>query len=208
MQVAMPIPESARVLVLQEKKFKRMFSHLVHLLNDYDEIVGKVIPVTAMLLRPCFQDLEFHLRPGMTTLTWTSMNIDKFIDNLDGKVERLGTLVRTVNEIISTRIERHLRLISQTVLVDIPGKAVSMKQFVDMQAEYIAGPSASLAEKNVEVERAVQDLISTVTAYPLHPSVVRINGDDVTRLQQVWGVVSVLPLLHIHHIARFDSAQL
>ncbi len=196
MQVSMPIPEAARVLVLQEGKFKRMFSHLVHLLNDYDEIVGKVIPVTAMLLRPTFQDLEFHLRPGMTTLTWTSMNIDKFIDNLDGKVNRLGTLVQTVNEIIATRIERHLRLISQTVLVDIPDKAVSMSQFVDMQAEYIVGPSESLAAKNVEVERAVQDLITTVTAYPLHPSVMRISEDDVNRLQQHYNHFLYQSLLH------------
>lgn len=38
----------------------------------------KVIPVTAMVLRPHFNDMEFKLRPGMVTLTWTSMNIDTY----------------------------------------------------------------------------------------------------------------------------------
>lgn len=39
---------------------------------------SKVIPVTAMVLRPHFNDMEFKLRPGMITLTWTSMNIDTY----------------------------------------------------------------------------------------------------------------------------------
>jgi dynein heavy chain len=34
MQLSMPIPESARVLVLQEAKFKRQYSTLLTLLNE------------------------------------------------------------------------------------------------------------------------------------------------------------------------------
>jgi len=34
--------------------------------------------VTAMVLRPHFNDMEYKLRPGMITLTWTSMNIDTY----------------------------------------------------------------------------------------------------------------------------------
>lgn len=41
-------------------------------------IPKKVIPVTAMVLRPHFNDMEYKLRPGMITLTWTSMNIDTY----------------------------------------------------------------------------------------------------------------------------------
>lgn len=31
-----------------------------------------------MVLRPHFNDMEYKLRPGMITLTWTSMNIDTY----------------------------------------------------------------------------------------------------------------------------------
>lgn len=34
--------------------------------------------MTAMVLRPHFNDMEHKLRPGMITLTWTSMNIDTY----------------------------------------------------------------------------------------------------------------------------------
>ena len=43
----------------------------------------KVIPVTAMVLRPHFNDMEYKLRPGMITLTWTSMNIDTYKGQVD-----------------------------------------------------------------------------------------------------------------------------
>ena len=63
------------------------------MLNTYDQVVSSVVPVTALLLRPHFQDCEYHLRPGMTTLTWTSLNIEKFILGLDERVGKLETLV-------------------------------------------------------------------------------------------------------------------
>ena len=196
MQLSMPIPQSARVLVLQEAKFKRQYSTLLTMLNEYDNCVTKVVPVTAMLLRPHFQDFELYLKPGMTTLTWMSMNIEKFLENLDDRVRRLTTLVSTVNDIVATRIERHLRLISQTVLVDLPLFAVSMAEFIDMQHDYIQGPSAVLVEKNTEVERAVRDLIRTVKAYPLSRDVPPVAADDVAKLTAHYNHFLYQALLH------------
>jgi len=36
-------------------------------------------PIMKNLLVPHVEDLDLKLRPGMVTLTWTSMNIDNFI---------------------------------------------------------------------------------------------------------------------------------
>ena len=52
------------------------------------------------------------------------------------------------------------------------------------QDEYIVGPARTLAEKNLEVERAVGDLIQVVKNYPLVKAVPEINQEDVDRLQQ------------------------
>jgi len=196
MHLSMPIPESARVLVLQEAKFKRQYSHLVTMLNEYDRIVTMVVPVTAMLLRPHFQDLELLLKPGMTTLTWMSMNIEKFIVALDERLVRLATLVSIVNDIVATRIERHLRLVSQTVLVDVPQHAVTMSQFIDMQDEYIRGPAAVLEEKNVEVERAVNDLVKVIKGYPLNPHIQPVPQEDVDRITTHYNHFLYQALLH------------
>lgn len=41
------------------------------------------------LLVPHVEDLDLKLRPGMVTLTWTSMNIDNFILNVTQELNRL-----------------------------------------------------------------------------------------------------------------------
>jgi dynein heavy chain len=65
-RMGIDVPESARIVLLQENKFKAYYNNLQYTLSEYDRIVAKVIPVTAMLLRPHFNDMEFKLRPGMT----------------------------------------------------------------------------------------------------------------------------------------------
>ena len=97
-----------------------------------------IIPVTAPLLRPGLQDLEYRLRPGMSewrgcgvrlsccaccqspmsspspspavTLTWTSLNIDAYKQSVHAGLYRLEELIRNVNDIIENRIEQNLKV--------------------------------------------------------------------------------------------------
>jgi len=48
-------------------------------LKEYERIIAKVKPIMKYLLTPHIEDLELKLRPGMVTLTWTSMNIDSYL---------------------------------------------------------------------------------------------------------------------------------
>jgi dynein heavy chain len=41
------------------------------------------------LLTPHIEDLELKLRPGMVTLTWTSMNIDSYLDHVHNGLKKL-----------------------------------------------------------------------------------------------------------------------
>ena len=70
-RMGVDVPDGARIVLFQEEKFKNYHNELHWALSEYDKIVSKVIPVTAMVLRPHFRDMEYKLRPGMITLTWT-----------------------------------------------------------------------------------------------------------------------------------------
>lgn len=76
------IPESAKIVLLQEEKFKMYHNELQYVLREYERVVGKIRPITKSLLGPHLEDLEFKLRPGMVTLTWTSMNIDGYLHHV------------------------------------------------------------------------------------------------------------------------------
>ena len=74
-------------LALSDRKLALVYPHWLDrrrnhprgpLLREYDRVMAKMIPITQNLLRNHIDDLEMKLRPGMVTLTWTSMNIDSY----------------------------------------------------------------------------------------------------------------------------------
>ncbi len=148
--------------------FLTVFLNICRALSEYDKVVSKVIPVTAMVLRPHFRDMEYKLRPGMITLTWTSMNIDAYKAHIHTGLRRLEELVANINDIIENRIEKNLKIVSKTLLVDLPdSQSFSVDEFVKMQEKHITRQSTLLQGKNLEIEFAVRDLIKTISGYKL-----------------------------------------
>lgn len=114
------IPESAKIILLQEEKFKQYYFELDYIRTEYDWIISMVKPVMKNLLVSHIDDLDLKLRPGMVTLTWTSMNIDKFIKEVQIKMKKLEQLVVVITDIIENRIENNLVMIGNVILVEIP----------------------------------------------------------------------------------------
>lgn len=69
-----------------------------------------------------------------------------------------------MNDIIENRIENNIKLISRVVLVDLPddSKPLTLEQFVEKQRDSTIERTKLLKSKNLEIERAVDDLISTI----------------------------------------------
>ena len=88
-RIGIEIPESAKIVLLQEEKFKMYNNELTFVLGEYDRIVNKIRPNTKSLLVPHLEDLEYKLRPGMNILTWTSMNIDGYLQHVHSGLSKL-----------------------------------------------------------------------------------------------------------------------
>lgn len=162
-KIGMRIPETAQLIVLQEEKFKSYYNDLKYLLLEYDRILHKVVPIIKPVLEPLFVMLEEKLRPGLVTLTWSSLNIDQYKQNVQLGLTRLDELVNKVNDIIDNRIQKNLRLISKTVLVALPTEhAVTVEEFVSMQEAAVRNATHSLSMKNIEIENAVYDIFDVI----------------------------------------------
>jgi len=66
------------------------------------------------------EDLEIKLRPGMVTLTWTSMNIESYLERVHEGLNKMEQLIINVNDIIENRIENNLKIVSRIILVNLP----------------------------------------------------------------------------------------
>ena len=190
------IPDSAKIILLQEEKFKNYYNELNYLLREYTRILGKVKHITKDILKPHTEDLEFKLRPGMLTLTWTSMNIDAFLKHVHQGLGKLEQLIININDIIENRIENNLKSISKVLLVDLPheSKPLSLEDFVKMQQEYIQENTRYLMSKNLEVEHAVDDLLKAIINYPLDPHVDPVSQEEAKRIKSyyIWYLYQAL----------------
>lgn len=196
-RMGIEVPDGARIVLFQEEKFKNYHNELHWALTEYDKVVSKVIPVTAMVLRPHFRDMEYKLRPGMITLTWTSMNIDAYKQHIHSGLKKLEELVANINDIIENRIEKNLKIVSKTLLVDLPdSNSFTVEEFVKMQEKHIAKQSTLLQGKNLEIEFAVRDLIRTISTYKLDSHVEMIADDEITKLKKHYNHFMYQALLH------------
>lgn len=185
-------------MLLQEEKFKHYHSELHFVLREYDRIVNKIRPNTKSLLVPHLEDLEYKLRSGMVTLTWTSMNIDGYLNHVHQGLAKLEQLIININDIMENRIENNLKTLSKTVLVNLPQEAqtYTLDDFVEMQSEWIAVESKKLRSKNYEVEGAVEDLIQTICSYQLDQHVEPISAEEIQKLSKYYNWSMYQALLH------------
>lgn len=196
-RMGIEIPESAKIALFQEEKFKTYYNELHWALMEYDRVVTRVIPVTAMVLRPHFKDMEYKLRPGMITLTWTSMNIEAYISQVKNGLQKLEELVNNINDIIENRIEKSLKIVSKTLLVDLPeGHSFTVEDFVKIQEKHITAQSLLLQGKNVEIEHAVEDLVKIIQGYSVHENVEKVSDEEITKLKRHYNHFMYQALLH------------
>jgi dynein heavy chain len=184
-RMGIDVPEAARTIMLQEERIKTNFLQLTQLLADYDYLSRSVIPVTTSLLRPMINHLEYILRPGMITLTWTSMNVSSFVEHVRSELGRLSNLIMSINDLIENRIENLLKSVSKSLLVNVPAaKTFHPDDFVDTQEDQVAEKSKVLQSHNMQIEAAVEDLIDIVRTFPLDPHVEAVSDEDCDNLRK------------------------
>ena len=137
------------------------------------------------------------MRPGMITLTWTSMNIDAYISNIYAGLKKLQELVCNINDIIENRVEKNLKVVSKTLLIDLPeNTSFTVSDFVSMQQSHIFARSSLLQGKNTEIENAVYDLISKISSYTFESPQESVSDEDINKLIEHYNHFMYQSLLH------------
>jgi dynein heavy chain len=181
--MGMHVPDAAALILAQEGRLKSHFAELSFMLTEYERIAESVIPVVRSLLKPALLHFEYRLVPGLTSLTWSSLNIEAFKASVHAGLSRLADLVHNINDLVENRIESQLRSILHTELVDLPtSRSLTLDDFVALQVAHVRVQSAALHARSVETEVAVRDLISMVCCYALDPHVSPPAAEECARL--------------------------
>eukprot|EP01135_Chromosphaera_perkinsii_P010177 Nk52_evm43s2039 gene=Nk52_evmTU43s2039 len=164
-RMGLDIPPAAKTLCMNETKIKQTNQKLQNTLRDYDRIMAKVPGILKHIMKPQTDVVDELIEPGLTKLSWTSLNLDEYLKSISVALHRLEEFTDKANDIKECRIENGLKEISQTLLCDVPtADAWTVEEFMERTEELCSSVALHLRKKSEGVERAVKDLLNALTA--------------------------------------------
>jgi hypothetical protein len=141
------IPPSAKFVLLLQMQFKSHFIKIKNICEMYNHMCRSTSPIVRNILLPHFSYLQNTMSVGLKTLTWNSMNIDKYVRSSHNGISRLWTLIRHINDILENRIRSNFRLIANTSLLYLPkSESFNVDSFVRLQHQSLLQTKNILSE--------------------------------------------------------------
>ncbi len=90
------------------------------MLEERKRVLDKISPTFRPLFGPHLTKLEAAIEPGLTMLTWTSMNISTYLETIADALREVELLVDRANDLVKYRIESILIEMSKVPLCELP----------------------------------------------------------------------------------------
>ncbi|XP_074204733.1 dynein axonemal heavy chain 8 isoform X2 [Camelus bactrianus] len=161
LKMKLEVPEEAKRLLKLESKLKGDKLHLQGLLQYYDELCQEVPSVFVNLMTPKMKKVESVLRQGLTILTWSSLTLESFFQEVDLVLDMFSQLLKKISDLCEMHIDTVLKEIAKTVLISLPeSSATKVEDMLSLNETYTKEWAEVLNHKSKHVEEAVKELIS------------------------------------------------
>ncbi|KAG8582082.1 hypothetical protein GDO81_007910 [Engystomops pustulosus] len=119
LRLGIPVPEAALLAFHQAEKIKVYRSNLEDVVKEYERIKHEIPENFAVLFSVHLEHVNHQFQPGLSTLSWNSVNIEGLLHQTSTAVKRLQTVVAKVTEIKESVIEKTLEEITYFDLIPI-----------------------------------------------------------------------------------------
>ncbi|XP_014673282.1 PREDICTED: dynein heavy chain 5, axonemal-like, partial [Priapulus caudatus] len=131
------------------------------LLEENRAVRLSILPFLEPLMAPHVAMLDHSFSAGLTSITWTSLNVCNFIDKVKQSLQKLRLDAGRVNDMYEFRIRAGLDGIITHALLELPqDEACSVSELVARTQELCARGSQLLEVRSQAVKNAVKELIS------------------------------------------------
>ncbi|XP_027537381.1 dynein heavy chain 5, axonemal isoform X7 [Neopelma chrysocephalum] len=159
--MCLEIPPFASIIQHQRDWYKKIVNNLHVMLAEYKRIKLKIQHPIEQLMVPRLANVDDAIQPGLMLLTWTSLNIEKYINTVFYKLAGLELLLDRVNDLVEFRIDAVLQEMNRVPLCKLPEEEpLSCEEFLQKTKELCVKGSQSLHLKSLLVEAAANDLIN------------------------------------------------
>ncbi|XP_054207919.1 dynein axonemal heavy chain 5 isoform X7 [Homo sapiens] len=160
-QMGLEVSPLATSLFQKRDRYKRNFSNMKMMLAEYQRVKSKIPAAIEQLIVPHLAKVDEALQPGLAALTWTSLNIEAYLENTFAKIKDLELLLDRVNDLIEFRIDAILEEMSSTPLCQLPQEEpLTCEEFLQMTKDLCVNGAQILHFKSSLVEEAVNELVN------------------------------------------------
>ncbi|KAL1771588.1 dynein heavy chain 8, axonemal [Sigmodon hispidus] len=159
-KMKLDVPEQAKRLLKLESKLKADKLYLQGLLQYYDDLCQEVPSVFVNLMTPKMKKVESVLRQGLTILTWSSLMLGSFFQEVESVLDMFNQLLKKVNDLCEMHIDTVLKEIAKTLLISLTDSgATRVEDMLTLNETYTKEWADILNHKSRHVEEAVKELI-------------------------------------------------
>ncbi|XP_066579440.1 dynein axonemal heavy chain 5-like [Amia ocellicauda] len=145
-RMGLEVPEVLLGMCAREARLKAQQIRLQDMLQDFQEALNKVPDILQPVMQPFVMQVDEALSPGLTMLTWTSLDIERFIDTVYGALEGLQQMGKWSGDALECRVERVLQAMCSTALLDLSDEQpVEPLSFQDMAERVVAAAGRALS---------------------------------------------------------------
>ncbi|KAL0851104.1 hypothetical protein ABMA28_006975, partial [Loxostege sticticalis] len=210
-QLGLSVPDGAQIVAFCKDKILGNFERMKSLVERNNQIRKSMPKLYLPLLRAQLIKLEKAFQPGLSTITWTSLEIPAYCENIERVLDEVDLFVKEVVDMKEARIDTILASITKTLLVYLPERAVDPAIFYEENLVRRDEIAAELQQKSWNAEVAVIELINKFLGSVPSKQIqdLRDNWLDIEKaLKQVTSATRVFPedaaFLEIENPDRFD----
>ncbi|XP_005386179.1 PREDICTED: dynein heavy chain 5, axonemal isoform X1 [Chinchilla lanigera] len=160
-QMGLEVSPFAATLFQKRDTYKKNFSNMKMMLAEYQRVKSQIPPAVEQLMVPHLAKVDEALQPGLAALTWTSLNIESYLENTFAKIKDLELLLHRARDLIEFRIDAVLEDMGSIPLCQLPQvEPLACEEFLQMTKDLCVNGAQILYFKSSLVEEAVNELIN------------------------------------------------
>ncbi|PZC81902.1 hypothetical protein B5X24_HaOG211688 [Helicoverpa armigera] len=158
-QLGLRVPDGAQIIAFCKDKILGNYERIKYLVDRNNQIRMSMPKLYQPLLRAQLIKLETAFQPGFSTITWTSLEIPSYCENIEKVLTEVDLFVKEVVDMKEARIDAILASITKTLLVYLPEEAVDPAHFYEENLQRRDEIALELQQKSWNAEIAVIELI-------------------------------------------------
>ncbi|KAH9641786.1 hypothetical protein HF086_003912 [Spodoptera exigua] len=183
-QLGLSVPDGAQIVAFCKDKIFGNYERIKHLVDRNNQIRRSMPKLYQPLLRAQLIKLENAFQPGLSTITWTSLEIPSYCENIERVLTEVDLFVKEVVDMKEARIDAILKSITKTVLVYLPEEAVDPAVFYEENLLRRDEIAMEIQQKSWNAEIAVIELV--------HKFLDSVPSKAIQDLKNKWSVYKLV----------------